>query len=208
MTTSNENFLFWPQQGVICNETFTPFDPALKEGREPIIVHGDLLTPAMLPQEAPILFQRGRLHESDVVFSSSQDINGNFLTSLRHIQGTVVQVGVVWVSTNEKTVLFQNTALVNVLRKCRFDHISLGLDDGQIVNRAWTFLPGSYHITVQDRPLAHSGHPASKRFLPSMNQSEIKSHISKQVKESDSLSTWVFHNSVEPLEWALISEES
>jgi hypothetical protein len=204
----------WPSQCVVTRQGFQPFSTDLKSQREPVIVHGEILLNSTYPFAEPTLLQRGRLHDSDVVFVGATNHREHVITSLRHIQGTVVDVFVLWLTQDQIRTFSQFCRQNKALRFCRCDHISLGLNDGPFISRAWTILSHADHLSLDGRPLAHKKHPASKRFLPAMNQEELQTKIDQEIstlpntpRNVEHLQKWLETHTVTKSEWSLVHEE-
>lgn len=151
------------------------FDPALTEGRRPVIGYGSNQSPARLRQKygtdhAPIPVQRAWLNDHDVVFSAHFASYGSLPAALRHVPGTRVAVAVNWLDDIHLAVMHPTEQ--DNYNFVRLHGISLCLDDGRVVDEAYCYLSFRGHIALDGQPVALAEVEAEGRTLPQMRQLE------------------------------------
>lgn len=150
-----------------------PFDPALIEGRHPVIGYGSNQSPQRLRQKygtthSPIPVQRGRLADHDVVYSAHFSVYGSLPAALRHVDGTVVSVAVNWLD-EEQLAAMHKTEWDNY-HYVRLTDISLGLADGGELREAYVYLSFRGHVARDGEPIALAEVAADNRRHGALNQ--------------------------------------
>lgn len=170
------------------------FDPALREGRRPVIGYGSNQSPARLRQKygtdhAPIPVQRALLADHDVVFSAHFASYGSLPAALRHVEGTHVAVAVNWLDDIHLAVMHPTEQ--DNYNFVRLRGIALELDDGTVVDEAFCYLSFRGHVAHEGTPVALAEIAAENRSLPSMRQLEALSMMRDRLAPGVSLDAFV-----------------
>jgi len=149
------------------------FDPALTEGRHPVIGYGSNQSPQRLRQKygaehAPIPVQRGRLADHDVVYSAHFSSYGSLPAALRHVDDTVVSVAVNWLDDGQLAAMHK-TEWDNY-HYVRLTGISLQLAEGDVLREAYAYLSFRGHVAHQGEPIALAEVKADNRRHAALNQ--------------------------------------
>ncbi len=152
-----------------------PFDPALCEGRYPVIGYGSNQSPGRLLQKygddsTPIPVQRARLADHDVVYAAHFAAYGSIPAALRHVPGTTVEVAVTWLTEAQLDVMHP-TEWDNY-HYARLTGLSLALQDGGTLDTAYAYLSFRGHVARDDLPIALAEIAAENRQLPALRQIE------------------------------------
>ena len=151
------------------------FDPALTEGRHPVIGYGSNQSPQRLRQKygathAPIPVQRGSLADHDVVYSAHFSSYGSLPAALRHVDGTVVSVAVNWLDDGQLAAMHK-TEWDNY-HYVRLTGISLQLAEGDVLREAFAYLSFRGHVAHLGEPIALAEVTADNRRHAALNQIE------------------------------------
>lgn len=155
------------------NGQAAPFDPALREGRYPVIGYGSNQSPARLRQKygddhTPIPVQRARLADHDVVYSAHFSSYGSLPAALRHVEGTTVSVAVNWLDEDQLTAMHP-TEWDNY-HYARLTGISLRLAEGEELTEAYAYLSFRGHTAHHGAPIALAAVAAENRRHAALGQ--------------------------------------
>lgn len=150
-----------------------PFDPALTQGRYPVIGYGSNQSPQRLRQKygtahAPIPVQRGWLADHDVVYSAHFASYGSLPAALRHVEGTAVSVAVNWLD-DEQLEIMHGTEWDHY-HYARLTNISLRLAEGEVLGEAYAYLCFSGHTVRDGVPIALAEVAAENRCHDALGQ--------------------------------------
>jgi len=150
-----------------------PFDPALREGRTPVIGYGSNQSPQRLRQKfgtdhTPIPVQRGRLADHDVVYSAHFSTYGSLPAALRHVEGTTVSVAVNWL--DDKQLAAMHPTEWDNYHFVRLTDISLRLAEGEALREAFVYLSFRGHVAHYGTPIALAAVAAENRRHAALGQ--------------------------------------
>lgn len=172
----------------------TVFDPALTQGRHPVIGYGSNQSPQRLRQKygathAPIPVQRGRLADHDVVYSAHFSSYGSLPAALRHVDDTVVSVAVNWLD-DEQLAAMHPTEWDNY-HYVRLTGISLRLNEGEVLSEAYAYLSFRGHVAHEGEPIALAEVAADNRRHAALNQIEALSLMRDRLAPGVELAAFV-----------------
>ena len=171
-----------------------PFDPALREGRRPVIGYGSNQSPLRLRQKYgtrhdPIPVQRAWLSDHDVVYSAHFSSYGSLPAALRHVPGTRVADAVNWLSDAELEIMHPTE--VDSYDFARLKGVELRLDDDQVLDRAFVYLSFRGHVGDGEQPFALRAVGAENRRLPELGQFEALSLMRDRLAPGHDLALFV-----------------
>ena len=112
-----------------------PRDPALYEGRQPVLAHGSNRSPEQLARkygsaaEIPVTY--GRLADYDVVYSAHMSQYGSIASTLQHTPGTTVRLTINWLDRRQLARMHE-TEGPSTYAYGRLRGIDLALESGPV----------------------------------------------------------------------------
>lgn len=170
------------------------FDPALREGRRPVIGYGSNQSPQRLRQKygtdhEPIPVQRAWLSDHDVVYSAHFSSYGSLPAALRHVPGTRVAVAVNWLSDAELEIMHPTE--IDSYDFAHLDNLDLHLDDGSVLKRAFAYLSFRGHVGDGVQPFSLQEVASENRQYPVLGQREALSLMRDRIAPNDDLANFV-----------------
>lgn len=171
-----------------------PFDPALTDGRRPVIGYGSNQSPLRLRQKygadhEPIPVQRAWLSDHDVVYSAHFSSYGSLPAALRHVPGTRVAVAVNWLSDAELEIMHPTE--LDSYDFARLDNLELQLDGGVVLKQAYAYLSFRGHVGDSGQPFALGEVATENRKFPALGQREALSLMRDRIAPNDDLADFV-----------------
>ena len=184
-------------------------DPALTEGRVPVIAHGSNRAPEQIHRkfghlsgpDSQIPVTRAWLDDHDVVYSAHMTRYGSISATLHEAPGTKVQVYVTWLTEAQVERMHETEIGAGNYGYGRVGGLTLAVEQGPALDAAYVYL--SVHGCLADpekadAPLALSAVPAEQRVHRPLDQEAALSVLHAAHHPDDTLDAMILANIKNP----------
>lgn len=157
----------------------TAFDPALKQGRTPVLAFGSNQSPERLRQKFGdrdghvIPVERGRLQDFDVVYSAHITSYGAVPAMLQVSDGASVELAVTWLDDRQLAIMHDSEIKAANYYFAALDGVSLRLSGEEVHTTAYAYIGTRGHLEHdQGGAIALAAVPCEGRQFKSMTTAD------------------------------------
>ena len=192
-----------------------PRDPALYEGRQPVLAHGSNRSPEQLARkygsaaEIPVTY--GRLADYDVVYSAHMSQYGSIASTLHHAPGTTVRLTINWLDRRQLDRMHE-TEGPSTYAYGRLRGIDLALESGPAARlaEATVYLSTNGCLAAEPdggAPIGLGAVEADGRRHPAMEQPEVLALVQTRHRPDQALDDMILRKVADRgLRQALVAE--
>lgn len=173
------------------------FDPALTEGRTPVLAVGSNQSPEQITRKfghvdgTEIPVQRCTLQGFDVVYSAHIAGYGSVPAMLQSAPGTTVTLFVNWLDEAQLTAMHETELRSGNYHYGRLDEIALTLEGGERLHSVHGYISRRGHIRHGDEGVALAKVTAQNRQRPARDTAQMLAHVHERVVSDQPLDDFI-----------------
>jgi hypothetical protein len=163
------------------------FDPALTEGRTPVLAVGSNQSPQQLARKYGIgshhvvPVERGRLKDFDIVYAAHISRYGAVPSMLQAAEGVSVTLFVNWLDDEQLDIMHATEGNYHF---AEIDNVSLQLDDGREETKIYLYVAQLGHYLHDGAPVSLEVMPAAGRTNTAANTAEMLRRVQQRLSHA------------------------